>query len=134
MKNVYRVIFCVGFTSHENRNTFQGILNARIPQLVTSLGLKTRIVSADMQLTGENEIGYEWFDQTTRVAIWASRVIVGFESEAERDSLFNALVAEYGAKDNKLSYFVDSQLKVGAFNKDVILLREPIDVAQVDVR
>lgn len=140
MYNIEMSIFTMAFTVKADRDDFQGKLNSAVDKIITDNNLVSRVAPRLdargnwMNLTGATEKGYEWFDPTTRDAVWASRLIVGFTDKAEAEIFHNALITQFGAKDPKYSNYVDSVGKTGAFNRDVMAVKEATDNVQVDVK
>jgi hypothetical protein len=85
-----------------------------------------------LQLSGPSEVGYCWFDPGQN-PVWASRLVVGFSSQADRDAFMAAAVSAFSGRNANYHYYVDSTGKVGAFNSDVVSLSEESDRSQANM-
>lgn len=155
--------FTMAFAVKADRDSFQAILNQAVPQIVKDNNLLTRIPpAAGKGITDEAvERGYQWFDADTYDAVWASRATVGFGDKKECEIFHNALTEKFGTssanlavkasttvsdlnvKDGKTamleapavySLYVDKSGKSGAFNRDSMVVKEPADNTQMDIK
>jgi hypothetical protein len=123
----YLSVFTATFSNRADRDKFQAALNLKVGELIGKGDYKTRLpADPNIPITGPDEKGYEGFD-SNRDAVWTSRSVVGFSDVAECDAFHAALIAAHQMKDSTLSFYANATGNKGAFNRDVIMVREPND-------